>query len=61
MRPKPLIATLTAMSLISLCFESRFYLRHDRFDAEAEALEKVFRGRRSAEAVEADADAVGAV
>src|SRR3546814_5072144 len=41
-RPKPLIATLVAMSLISLT-QSRNDLRQDGLGGGAEALEKVFR------------------
>jgi hypothetical protein len=58
--PKPLIATLVAILLISLLFEGREDPRHDRFGGEAEALEKVFRRRGGAEPVEADREAAGA-
>src|SRR5687768_10999915 len=42
-RPKPLIATLVAMSLISLRFQGRENLRHDSLGGEAEALEQIDR------------------
>src|SRR3546814_19929021 len=58
-RPKPLIATLVAMSLISLT-QSRNDLRQDGLGGEAEALEKVFRRSGGSKAVEADVDAIEA-
>src|SRR3546814_15460146 len=58
-RPKPLIATLVAMSLISLT-QSRNDLRPDGLGGEAEALEKVFRRRGGPKAVEAAVDDIEA-
>src|SRR4051812_32110908 len=55
-RPKPLIATLVAMSLISLSFEGRDDPRRDRFGGEAEAFKKRGGRRGGAEAVEADGE-----
>src|SRR3546814_11522934 len=56
-RPKPLIATLVAMSLISLT-PSRNDLRQDGLGGEAEALEQVLRRTGGSKAVEADVDAI---
>src|SRR3546814_19119052 len=58
-RPKPLIETLVAMSLISMT-QSRNDLRQDGLGGEADALEKVFRRSGGSKAVEADVDAIEA-